>query len=94
MADVNRFDEFAGNVQRAMKPVSTPPAFRAHLRDGLMLAAQHQQTHRVLEDAEVRNDNPWLWLMLAAMVGALVGFAVMRLSARNARRFIETPPAI
>lgn len=66
-------------VQRALLRVPPPPAFREHLRDGLMLAAQHQQTHHALGYARPRRNNlAWLWMTVAMTIGITLGFIVMR----------------
>ena len=71
------------NVQRVLKPVAAPSVFREHLRDGLVMAAQHQQTHQALDDWQPRSSNAaWLWFVGAVMVGMGLGFIVMRLRAR------------
>ena len=83
-------DEILGvesDVKRALKPVSAPPAFRAHLRDGLVMAAHHQQTHHALAYARPRrNAPPWIWLVSAAILGTALGFVAMRLRKRQEGR--------
>jgi len=38
----------AKRAKHALVPASSSPAFRARLRDGLMMAAYHQQAHQML----------------------------------------------
>jgi len=81
--DPTKLGRVESNVQRALKPVSPPSAFRAHLRDGLVMAAQHQRAHSILADAaDRREDYGWLVLLAAAILGAVLGFIAMRLRAR------------
>jgi hypothetical protein len=71
------------NVKRALKPVAAPAAFRERLRDGLVMAAQHQQTHQALDDWQPPSSNAaWLWFVGAVMLGVGLSFIVMRLRAR------------
>lgn len=75
----------AERAKRALEPVAPASAFRARLRDGLMLAAHHQQTHRVL--TEKRDEPAWGWLIGAAAIGSAAGIIafVLRLRAQSHR---------
>jgi hypothetical protein len=77
--------KIAERAKRALSPVSPSPAFRARLRDGLMLAAHHQQTRRIL--TEKRGEPTWGWLIGAAAIGSAAGIVafVLRLRAQSHR---------
>lgn len=75
--------DVAARVKRTLKPVSPAPAFRARLHDGLMLAANHQQAHRILV---ARHEEPqWGWLLGAAALGSAAGLIALVLRARAGR---------
>jgi len=80
-------DEILGlesNVQRALKRVPAPPVFRERLRDGLVMAAHHQQTHHALGYARPKRNNfRWIWLACAVAIGTALGFIAIRLHARQ-----------
>ncbi len=48
--ELNALMDIAARTKRALTPVSPKPAFRAHLREGLMMAAHHQHAHNTLND--------------------------------------------
>lgn len=82
----NELIDVVTNVQRALRPVAPPPAFREHLRDGLRMAAEHQLAHRALEfEHDRRRGTAWGWVFGAALVGACVSFIVIQLRVRYAR---------
>jgi len=86
LAQSNELTGVEADVRQTLKPVAPPPSFRAHLRDGLMMAAQHQQAHRALGYARTtRYPARWLWLVMAALVGSLIGFVIVQLRLRLAR---------
>ena len=71
------------NVQRVLKPVAAPSAFRERLHDGLVMAAQHQQTHQALEYSPAQTHSPpWIWFVGAVAMGAGLGFSAIRRRAR------------
>jgi hypothetical protein len=70
----------ATRVQRTLKPVASASAFRARLRDGLLMAAHHRQTHRVL--VERQGEPPWGWLLGAAALGSAAGLLAVVLHSR------------
>lgn len=77
-------DDVEGDVQRTLKQIDAPPAFRSHLRQGLMLAAQHRQAQRVPVDRLAsRNSSSWQWVLGAIVLGALIGFVVIQLYQRQ-----------
>ncbi len=63
--------DVAARVKRVLKPVKPEPAFRARLRNGLLLAAHHQQAQRIL--VEKRGEPQWGWLLGAAAIGSAAG---------------------
>lgn len=68
-------------VKRTLKPVKPTPAFRSRLHDGLIMAAGHQQAHRILI---ARHDEPqWGWLLGAAAIGSAAGIIALVLRARG-----------
>ena len=70
------------NVQRLLKPVVAPTDFRKRLRGGLIIAAQHQQTNPALIHFQSSADTAWLWFVGAVLIGASLGFIVIRLRER------------
>lgn len=70
----------ADQLKRTLKPVTPAPTFRARLHDGLMLAAHHQQTHRIL--IEKRPEPQWNWLLGAAALGSAAGVIAIVLRSR------------
>ncbi len=70
------------NVQRVLKPVVAPSDFRKRLHGGLIMAAQHQQTNPSQIHFQSSADTAWLWFMGAVLLGAGLGFIVMKLRAR------------
>jgi hypothetical protein len=83
MNESEQWVEMEDDVQRVMRPVGTPPTFRAHLRDGLLRAAQHQRNERTLSIDEADAGPSWAWLAGAALLGAFLSFILIRLSARK-----------
>ena len=81
-ANEPRLGDVEVNVQRILKPVSAPPEFRRRLHGGLVNAAQHQQGHAAAIDLVPAPEMAWLWFIGAALIGAGLGFIVMRLRAR------------
>ena len=85
-AQSNELTDVAANLQRALRPIAPPPAFRKHLRDGLRMAAEHQLTQRAVNDTrQPRNGTGWGWVIGAAVIGALLSFIVTQLRARQMR---------
>lgn len=78
-----KLDAVEVNVQRVLKPVVAPSEFRKRLRGGLIMAAQHQQTNPSQIHFQSSTANTaWLWFIGAVILGAGLGFIVMRLRAR------------
>jgi len=78
----------AERAKRALVPVSSSSAFRARLRDGLMLAAHHQQAHRVM--IEKRGEPTWGWLIGAATIGSAAGIIAFVLRLRIHKQKVAT----
>lgn len=76
--------DVAANVQRVLKPIAPPPAFRERLHDNLQLAAGHRLAENRFENDPRRNMS-WGWIVGAALIGAGIGFIVMQLRWRRAR---------
>ena len=72
--------DVAARTARTLRPAPPAPAFRARLREGLMMAAHHQQAHRLLSG--VRNEPPWGWLIGAAALGSAAGLIAVVLRSR------------
>ena len=82
----NELIDVVTNVQRALRPVAPPPAFREHLRDSLRMAAEHQLAHSTVRfENNRRRGTAWGWMFGAALVGACVSFIVIQLRVRHAR---------
>lgn len=77
--------DVAANVQRALKPVTPPPAFRERLRDNLQMAAEQQRAQHAFGYARPRRGGAWAWVLGAALIGAFIGFVVIHLRMRPAR---------
>ena len=65
----------AMRVQHALAPVQPDSAFRARLRDGLVMAAHSQQAQRIL--VARRADPQWGWLLGAAAIGSAAGLLAL-----------------
>jgi hypothetical protein len=72
--------DVAARAKDALQPVPPTPAFRAHLHDGLTLAARHQQVH-VLSVVK-RSEPPWGLLIGAAALGSAAGVLAVVLRSR------------
>jgi len=81
--------DIAARVERTLKPVPPAPVFRARLRDGLMMAAHHQQAHQL--PAGKRSEpsmtprpprGAWGWLIGAAALGSAAGVIAVVLRSR------------
>lgn len=77
----------AARAKHALKPVAPAPAFHARLRDGLLMAAHHQQAHRLL--IAEQHAPQWGWLLGAAAVGSAAGLIAVMLRARQGQRQAE-----
>ncbi|MBI4789168.1 MAG: hypothetical protein HY782_19220 [Chloroflexi bacterium] len=73
--------DIASRVKRTLKPVKPEPAFRARLRDGLLMAAHHQQAHQIL--VEKRAEPRLGWLLGAAALGSAAGLIAVVWHARS-----------
>jgi len=72
--------DVATRLKRAFTPTSVTPQIRADLRDGLMIAAQHRASQRILID---RRDSPWSWVLGAAALGSAAGLIAIAWRARS-----------
>lgn len=81
--DVASLLNVATRLKHALKPVPVTPSFRAHLRDGLMMAAQHRASQRILID---RHDSAWSWVLGAAALGSAAGLIALAWRAKNQRQ--------
>jgi hypothetical protein len=81
--------DLAVQLKRTLKPVQAPPAFRARLHDGLLMAAHHQATHRILVDQQ--EEVQWGWLLGAAALGSAAGLIafVLRSRAQSCRAVMQ-----
>jgi hypothetical protein len=77
--------EVVTHVQRALRPVALPPGFREHLRDGLRVAAEHQQAHHAMGFEPERRGGAWGWVFGAAVIGAVIGFLAIHFRAHRRR---------
>jgi hypothetical protein len=77
--------QVAERAKHALTRVTPQPAFRARLHDGLMMAAHHEQTHRLLLEKPM--DSNWGWLIGAAAIGSAAGIMafMLRLRSQNQR---------
>lgn len=78
----------AARVKRALRPAQMAPVFRARLRDGLALAARHQQAQRLRsiqqdESSRVPLRGNWGWLIGAAALGSAAGVIAVVLRSRG-----------
>ncbi len=94
-AELSALTQIAARLKRALAPILPAAFFRARLRDGLTLAAHHQETHRTMVAARAgksRGAWQWGWLIGAAAIGSTAGLIAMILRARQSRK--PSPPAI
>lgn len=85
--DAGELIDVAARVARTLRPAPAAPAFRARLRDGLALAWQHRQAHRLLsiqpdERPGVPLRGNWGWLIGAAALGSAAGLIAVVLRSR------------
>ena len=74
----------AKRVRGTLTPVAALPAFRARLRDGLLMAARHQQAHRLTMTP--RNESRLGWVIGAAALGSAAGLIALVLHSRASQR--------
>jgi hypothetical protein len=88
--------DVAARVKRTLKPVQPSPAFRERLHNGLMMAANYQQAHKIL--VERRDEPQWGWLLGAAALGSAAGILALVWRARThehrATALAEAEPAV
>jgi hypothetical protein len=85
-AELAALTNLAERIKRLLPAVLPAPAFRARLRDGVTLAAHHQETHRALVEGEAHpNLAQWGWLLGAAAIGSAAGLIAVLLRVRQKR---------
>lgn len=84
-AELSALMQLAARMKRWLIPVLPSSAYRARLRDGLQLAAGHQETHRALVETRPRVPQ-WGWLIGAAALGSAAGIIAMILRRRQTRK--------
>ncbi len=87
--EISEIMRVAARAERTLRPVQPAPAFRARLRDGLMMAAHHQEAHRLLtgsmgEPVEIPHAlrENWGLLIGAAAIGSAAGVLAVVLRSR------------
>lgn len=75
----------ATQLKRALKPTSIAPQFRAHLRDELVMAAQHRASQNILIE---RRNSAWGWVLGAAAIGSAAGLIAIALKVKNQRQSV------
>ncbi len=99
--EISDLAEVTARIERTLRPVQPAPVFRARLRDGLRMAAHHQEAHRLLAErtgAPVEFPQtirgPWGWLIGAAALGsaASVIAMVMRSRAQTHKPAVQPQP--
>ena len=83
--DLDSLMQTAARAKRALAPVTLAPAFRARLRDGLTLAAQHKESQSILLG---RREPVWGWVIGAAALGSAAGLIALAWRARHAPRAV------
>ena len=78
--DLNALMHIATRAKRALTPVPMAAAFRARLRDGLTMAAQHKESQSVLLG---RREPVWDWVIGAAAIGSAAGLIAIAWRARR-----------
>lgn len=84
--------DIAASVGRALQPVQPAPAFRARLRDGLTMAARHQQMHQLLTTK--RPESSWGWIIGVAALGSAAGVLAVVLRTRTQTSKSSVPAQI
>ncbi|MCL4490227.1 MAG: hypothetical protein M1570_19160 [Chloroflexi bacterium] len=92
-AELTPLLDLASQLKQTLKPVAPSSSFRVRLHDGLMMAAHHQETHRIL--VERRAEPQWGWLIGAAAIGSAAGVIalVMRSRTHENRSIAEGQPS-
>jgi hypothetical protein len=80
--------DVAARVKRSLQPVRTPVAFRQRLHNGLILAANHQQAHKILVDK--REEPQWGWLLGAAALTSAAGILALVWRVRSHEQKVST----
>lgn len=83
--EINALMQTATRAKRALVPVAIAPAFRARLRDGLTMAAQHKESQNILLG---RREPVWGWVIGAAALGSAAGLIAIAWHARHTPRAV------
>ena len=84
----DELESFSTQIQHALQPVSTPSAFRAHLREGLTLAARFNRSRQSLSQSRRHG---WGWVIGAAALGSAAGLIAVAWRGRAAHRPLPPP---
>ena len=94
-AELESLMDVAARVHRTLQPATATPAFRARLRDSLMIAAQRQSRERMAVASAAPPQlllpprGQWGWLIGAAALGSAAGLLAILLRARQGARPAE-----
>lgn len=83
--EIDSLMQTATRAKRALVPVIMPPAFRARLRDGLTMAAQHKESQSILLG---HREPAWGWVIGAAALGSAAGLIAIAWRARHMPRAV------
>jgi len=83
--EINALMQTATRAKQTLAPVRIAPAFRARLRDGLTMAAQHKESQSILLG---RREPVWGWVIGAAALGSAAGLIAMAWRARHTPRAV------
>ncbi len=78
-------DEIEVRLAQTLKPTALAPAFRARLRDGLVMVSRH----RVFVSKP--NEPSWTWLIGAAAIGSAAGLIALAMRARTGHKSSQPP---
>ena len=88
-AELESLMDVAARVHRTLQPATATPAFRARLRDSLMIAAQRQSRERMAVASAAPPQlllpprGQWGWLIGAAALGSAAGLIAVVLRSRT-----------
>jgi hypothetical protein len=74
--------DIAERAKRTLRPIAPAPEFRTRLREGLQIAARHQQAQRIM--IRPTSQQHWGWLIGAAALGSAAGLAAILMRSRQA----------
>ncbi len=73
--------DLASRLKRTLRPLKPGREFRMRLRNGLLLAAHHRDTHQLLVSKPTGSS--WGWLVRAAALGSAAGLIALILRSRQ-----------